>query len=306
MVPTRRTFLRVGAAVGITGLAGCSEPLLGSERPPAAFRDWLYEPGTVADVDHYLSLRYRPATIANRAGSFDRDVYDTLQAFGSRPRDRIGVGFAATEAQLVFGQNSVIVGDFEADEVEATLKENGFIVRGEYAGFDVLVDTAEDTAVGIGSSAVVTARSTGLFGAADDAERILQAILDVNAGNAEGYVDDSDDLERLLDELGDGTLQSVRTHQETESTDTDEGQFAGEVARGIDSELNEDSIDTTFVLVFTQASDIDTADIEDWIEANDDATFANFESVDISTSDRVALVSGTEPTAAYDFYLQDF
>jgi hypothetical protein len=148
----------------------------------------------------------------------------------------------------------------------------------------------------------VLARSTGLFGSADNARLILRAVLDVRNGDAESYVRDSDDFGTLVDELGGGALQSARTHTETDATDTDEGAFADEAARGVTSSFVDAGIETTFALVFTESGDVDAGDLEDWVETAGDSTFANFESVDVSTSGRTALLTGTEPTREYDFY----
>ena len=302
----RRTLLRTGLAGSIAALAGCSNPLAGGS-DGATFADWLYEPGTVADTDHYLSLRYEPAGIADRAGEFDGDVYDALRAFGSDARETVGFRFAGTDAQLVFGKNSILTADFEASEVDSTLKDDEFVAGGSYGDFDQYLGPDENTAVGVGSEAVVVARSSGIFGGGVQAANILQAIIDAHNGDRERYTDASPAFETLTDALGDGALQSARTHPETDETDTEDGEFAGEVARGIDSRLTDEGIETTFALVFTEESAVDTVAVEDWVAANrNDGTFANFESVEVSTDGRTALVVGTEPTAEYDFYLRDF
>lgn len=301
---TRRRLLASGAAATGAALAGCSGGLGGGAGAGATFGDWLYEPGTVADTDHYLALRYTPAALADRSGDFDDGVYDLLRAFGRDARDLVGFGFGGTDAQLVFGPNSVLVADFETEAVTSTLQGNDFVSTGEYGEFAQYVGPDEDTAVGVGSDAVVVARSTGIFGGGVEAARILQAIVDVQAGDAESYAADSADFEALVDELGPGALASARTHPETDRTDTDEGAFAGEVARGVRSTLTEDGVETTFGLVFTEAGDADTGDIEDWTATSD--TFDTFDSVEVSTSGRTALVTGTEPTAEYDFYLESF
>jgi len=294
--------LKVAAASGAAALAGCSSILPGSE-PAASTSGWLYEPGTVADVEHYLALRYRPAALAERGANFDDDVYDAMQAIGASARDLVGFDFEETDAQLLFGQNSVIETEFEASDVVAVLESDDFTEADAYGDFDVYVGPDEDAAVGIGGSTVVVARSTGIFGSADNAEAILEAILDVNAGDAESYGEDSEDFQTLADAVADGDVQSVRTHEETTETDTEDGVFAGEVARGVDSRLVDDGIETTFVRVFNEASDIDGGDVEDWVDAND--TFADFESVDVSTDGRVVEVTGTEQTGAYEFYVSD-
>lgn len=294
--------MKVAAASGAAALAGCSSILPGSE-PAASTSGWLYEPGTVADVEHYLALRYRPAALAERGANFDDDVYDAMQAIGASARDLVGFDFEETDAQLLFGQNSVIETEFEASDVVAVLESDDFTEADAYGDFDVYVGPDEDAAVGIGGSTVVVARSTGIFGSADNAEAILEAILDVNAGDAESYGEDSEDFQTLADAVADGDVQSVRTHEETTETDTEDGVFAGEVARGVDSRLVDDGIETTFVRVFNEASDIDGGDVEDWVDAND--TFADFESVDVSTDGRVVEVTGTEQTGAYEFYVSD-
>ncbi|MFC6951834.1 hypothetical protein [Halorubellus litoreus] len=299
MTRTRRSLLKVTAASGAVALAGCSSILGGSEG--ASETQWLYQPGTVGDVDHYLSLRYKPSAIAERAANFDDDVYDAMRSFGSSARDLVGFEFGTTDAQLAFGKNAVLAADFETDDVASTLEAEEFSGEDTYKNYDVYVGPDEDAAVGIGSSEVVVARSTGIFGSADNAEAVLEGILDVNAGDAESYTADSEDFKALTDAFGDSAIQSMRTYDETESTDTDDGDFAGEVARGIDSVLVDDGIETTFVRVFNEASDIDEGDIEDWVDADD--TFDEFQDVEISTNGRVVQVTGTEATGAYDFYV---
>ena len=302
MTRTRRSLLKVAAASGAAALAGCSSIIPGSE-PAASTSGWLYEPGTVADVEHYLALRYRPATLAERGANFDDAVYDSMQALGSSARDLVGFDFEETDAQLLFGQNSVIETEFEASDVVAVLESDDFAEEDAYGDFDVFVGPDEDAAVGIGGSTVVVARSTGIFGSADNAEAILEAILDVNAGDTESYGEDNEDFQTLADAVADGDVQSVRTHEETTETDTEDGVFAGEVARGVDSQLVEDGIETTFVRVFNEASDVDDGDVEDWVDASD--TFSDFESVDVSTDGRVVEVTGTTQTGAYEFYIGD-
>lgn len=301
---SRRTFLRVSAVSGAAAVAGCSNVLRGGSAP-ASFEEWLYEPGTVGDRDHYLAVRYTPAVIADRASSFDDAVYAKLRAFGRGSRGVVGLGFAQTDAQLVFGKNSVLVADLEPSNIEARLKDDNFIASGSYKEFDVFLGPNENTAVGISGSTLVVTRDSGIFGGGVAAERILQAILDAHEGDARRYVDASADFGTLVDELGDGTVQSARTHEETDSTDTEAGRFAGEVARGITSAFVEDDIETTFVLVFDETRVVDTGDLGAWIDANDsDGIFADFESVDVSTSGRTALVTGTEPSRAYDLYVE--
>ncbi|WP_227132125.1 hypothetical protein [Halorubellus salinus] len=299
MTRTRRSLLKVAAASGAVALAGCSSILGGSGG--ASETQWLYQPGTVGDVDHYLSLRYKPSAIAERAANFDDDVYDAMRSFGSSARDLVGFEFGTTDAQLAFGKNAVLAADFEADDVASTLEAEEFSDEDAYKNYDVYVGPDEDAAVGIGSSEVVVARSTGIFGSADNAEAVLEGILDVNAGDAESYAADNEDFKALTDAFGDSAIQSMRTYDEVESTDTDDGDFAGEVARGIDSVLVDDGIETTFVRVFNEASDIDDGDIEDWVDADD--TFDEFQDVEISTNGRVVEVTGTEATGAYDFYV---
>jgi hypothetical protein len=301
MTTSRRDFLRASTVAGTAAVAGCSGLLGGSEPAPPA--DWLYQPGTVADVDHYLALRYRPARLAERDANFDDAVYDAMQAIGRSARDLVGFDFEETDAQLLFGQNSVIETEFETSDVVAVLEADDFTAGDAYGDFDVYVGPDEDAAVGVGESTVVVARSTGIFGSADDAEAILEAILDVNAGDAESYGEDSEDFQTLADAVADGDVQSLRTHEESTSTDTDEGVFAGEVARGIDSTLVEDGIETTFVRVFNEESDIDDGDVQDWVDGSD--IFSDFESVAVTTDGRVVEVTGTEQTGAYGVYVDE-
>lgn len=300
MTRTRRSLLKASAAAGAAALAGCSS-ILGGGSAGASGSQWLYQPGTVGDVDHYLALRYQPAAIAERAANFDDDVYDAMRSFGSSARDLVGFEFGTTDAQLAFGKNAVLAADFEADDVTSTLEAEEFSDEDAYKEYDVYVGPDEDAAVGIGSSEVVVARSTGIFGSADNAEAVLEGILDVNAGDAESYAADSADFDALTDAFDDGAVQSMRTHEETESTDTDDGDFAGEVARGIDSTLVDDGIETTFVRVFNEAADIDDGDLEDWVATDD--VFDEFQDVEIATNGRVVEVTGTEATGAYDFYV---
>jgi hypothetical protein len=159
MTRTRRSLLKVAAASSAAALAGCSSVVPGSGSTAASTSGWLYEPGTVADVDHYLALRYRPAALAERGANFDDAVYDAMQALGGSARDLVGFDFEDTDAQLLFGQNSVIETEFEASNVAAVLESDDFTEEDAYGDFDVYVGPDEDAAVGLGESAVVVARS---------------------------------------------------------------------------------------------------------------------------------------------------
>lgn len=304
MSPTRRTILRSAAIVSAVSLAGCTG-VLGESDAAATFDGWLYEPGTVGDADHYLAVRYQPATIAERANSFDADVYDVLQAFGSDARETVGVAFGETTEQLVYGQNAVIAGEFDPEDVASRISADEFVAEGEYSGFETYVGVDEDVAVGIGSDVLVVTYSTGIFGMADDAEVILQSTIDVHGDDRRSYRDASGAFDALLDAVDESALQSVRTHDETDATDADAGEFAGEVARGIDSQLVEDGIETTFALVFTDEAAVDETALQRWVDENrTDGTFEDFSSVDVSADGRVGLVTGVEPTSQYDFYVE--
>lgn len=304
MSPTRRTILRTAPTVSAVALAGCAA-VFGDRSATATFDGWLYEPGTVGDNDHYLAVRYRPASLAERANSFDDDVYAVLREFGSAARETVGVAFGETDEQLVYGQNAVIAAEFEPDSVASRLKRDDFVAEGEYEGYETYVGVDDDVAVGIGADVLVVTYSSGIFGMADDAESILQTTVDVQTDDERSYGEAEDDFDALLSAVEDGEIQSVRTHDETQSTDAPDGEFAGAVARGVDSSLVEDGLETTFAIVFADESDVNESALQTWVDENrTDGTFENFSSVEVSADGRVGLVTGTEPTSQYDFYLE--
>jgi hypothetical protein len=72
------------------------------------------------------------------------------------------------------------------------------------------------------------------------------------------------------------------------------GNFENQVARGSATTVEGDTASRTWVLVFEDRDDIDTDDIEDWVDEGEQ--FDDYDDVSINTNGRAVLVEGTIDT----------
>lgn len=85
------------------------------------------------------------------------------------------------------------------------------------------------------------------------------------------------------------TLEAVDT-----STNQPAGNFENEVARGSALSVDGDTSTRTWVLVFEETDDVDTDDIEEWVDS--DERFEDYDDLNVERNGRAALITGTIDT----------
>lgn len=289
---SRRQFLKsgsatlaAGAAVGLSGCAG----MLGESGGPG-YTAWLYAPGTFESRDHYTFTYLDPSTFSDNEEELG-DTYTLLKNSEQAALEPAGVTFENLDGLLSVDPATVYVGSFDADSVTGSLEDSGFSRRTEHEGHAIYAASdGSGPAFGVSDDTVVAA-TDGANG-----EDVVTTVLDAESGNGDRYVDENEDLKALTDELGEPTYVNGRTRTKVVSTDVESGEFAGEVANGAGFSVDGDTTDVTVALVFDSPEDVSTDEVEQWTETD---TFDTVEDAEVSSSGRVATVTGTATTSEF-------
>lgn len=231
MQTDRRSVLRAGgvlAAMGMTGLAGCSGIMGGGEPPGPA--DYRYDPSAIAEaknkffgtVDYaglYEQREYFPeSTRKSFESSEDSPVspenVDTMTGVGGA---QITVGEGTSTA--VFG-SIVVLGSFPGSAIESNLKDDGATKLEEYEGFTLyenagsaadsdIASNQNTTAVAAVRDGVVIAGVAGSQGeAATDvtSEQAARTMIDAANGNVDRLEPNSETAKQLGERFGDSSV----------------------------------------------------------------------------------------------------
>ena len=271
MQHTRRQLLKTsGAAVGagvLTGLAGCSSiPFIGGGGA-GAYRSWLPAPGEISDSDHYGFAYIDYNKIQNNEDNFDEDFYENLE----NDPDTLGLDFEDMNNVISSDGFSVLNASFNKSDVVDALEdedEGEYEQDGSQNNYDIFVPANSDEpfeAYGVSGSTVIQSRSVG----GDDAVDVLESAIEVNNGNIDRYHQDSDAFNKLSNVTGGGTFVTGRTYEETDGDNPEGGQFENSVASGRSVTVNGGSSNVKSVVVFDSSDDVDTGDLEDWVDEQD-------------------------------------
>lgn len=289
---TRRDVLRRGAAaIGaatIVSNAGCMGILGGGG---GSYSQWLPEPGTLEDEDHYGVSVLNLKSLSNQEDEFD-DESVNFEQFEERwaPAD---VDWEDVSMLLTWFQGvRVIEADYNKEDVIEDFEDDDYDDEAEYEGFTLMLSPNERRMAAVDGSAIVL--SQGL----EDPEDALEDIIDTKNGDEDRYGDDSDDFSEMTDELGNGDLVNVMMQEPADDTNVERGVFENHVGTGRVNNVNGDETDGTWVLVFEDEDDVDVGDVEDWVEASQDSggEFENWEDVEVNASGRSVVVEGTIDT----------
>jgi hypothetical protein len=240
----RRQFITASAVATVGATAGCSdivgETPLGSEGNGAAsggvtaldsdgLLELLHEPGTYGDQDHYAFSVSSPAAIDAVRDALDDDVFAGLVTrarggSGQRVMDAVGVDFWDVGTRYSAGPLSVLVGDFNRDDIWRRLQYQGLSYRGDYNGFALLQPTEgerqptlalegegkmDDEEAPTDISRVIVGSPTE----DTDSSTVVQAVIDVAAGDGDRYADAVDSVTPLVEGLGGGALMRGETFE---------------------------------------------------------------------------------------------
>ena len=291
---SRRELMRKsGAAAGaaaLVGSAGCigtvqdAVPFVGG----ATYKSWLPEPGTVTDQDHYRFQFFDMNSIENNEDEFndDTDYSDFENAWS--PAD---VDWEDTNWIIFWRGGFVINADYDQESVAEDLEDEDYDDDTDHEGYTIYLGPNEGGAFAIDGSNLVLTSGSDPVGAAED-------IIDTNGGSEDRYADESEDLNELIGALGDATFVRGRTMDEPDEENVERGRFDGMVARGRSTQVDGDTANGKAVVVYEDSDDVDTGDLEDWVEASQDrdGQFAEWDDISYSSNGRKGVIEGTLDT----------
>lgn len=314
MEQTRRRFLTASAVMGTGALAGCNAvtdavPFIGGGGL-GDYQQWVVPGDEFDQEENTVSF-----SATNQKAIYDNR--DSLQPSSYKRRrstySRIGVVGRDVSMDLNMpsggeGRNQVLKGSFEVSEVTAELEDDSnteYESDGEHNGHEIFVvsDTSEPrTAVGVSDETIVIGhRVEPPFDADWDAvpaADVVKGLVDAGSGNGNRAVDSNEDFGTLVNTLNSGTRVTGRTRDDEVGSDdgpdadVELGRFDGEVANGRSLSINGSTTTIQWVFVFGSEGDVDTGDVNDWLEANDNSgTLARARNVEVSQDGRAAVAS---------------
>lgn len=287
---TRRQALKMGGILGVGALAGCIGEVPLARSGIATSVDWLYEPGTIRDEDHYWVSFVEPPTFVDNEDDFDEEVYDTIEATEDQ-YSVLDLDIEEIDSVLRFDRNAVLTGQYDTENVIDELDDADFDEEDDdYEGYRIFLSPDDHRGVGVSSDSLIVAR----VGSHDDGDEVVETIVDTRIGEEDRYVDEEEDFATLTDTLSPAAVQYGHTFPERDGTDVERGRFDEAVANGYSVQVDGESTRLEAVIVFDSANDIDVDDIEDWIDENDrsDEIFDDVEDIGVDTNGRTAVVSG--------------
>jgi len=155
----------------------------------------------------------------------------------------------------------------------------------------MMLDSESERTVAVGDGVV-------LIVSGEESVDTAETLLDTEGGDTERYDEASDDMATLVGELGNGSAVQGRTMETPDRPDPAEGEFENMVARGSRAQINGATTDRTSVIVYESSDDIDTDDLEAWVDANDgiDEQFEDAEDISYSSDGRLGIVTVTGDT----------
>jgi len=306
---SRRTVLRrsiaTAGAAGLVSTAGCSSvpnPFGGS--PPYA--SWLPAPGDLGDADHYRFNYLNMGQIESNEDQFSSDSFDpsSFEEFWAP----LNINWEDTSHITTFGGLFGVSGgiaveaDYNQDDAVSTLEGEDFEQDSEYDGYSIMLGGDGQRIYAVDGSAVIITSASGSSDggtSSDGSTDRVETIIDAKAGDTDRYGDASDDMSTLTGELGGGTLVSGGTMEAPDEADVENGRFENMVARGSRIEANGDTADAKYAVVYESESDVDTAELEAWVDANDgsDGQFADLNDPSYDSNGRTGVITGTVNTS---------
>ncbi|MDS0282494.1 hypothetical protein [Haloarcula onubensis] len=301
---TRRTLLRrslatagAGALVGAAGCSSIPNPLGGG----ASYADWLPVPDDIGDSDHYNFTYLNLDDFESNEDEIDEESFDpaSYEDFWDPLdidwEDVSGLTILGFGGMFGFG-GLVIEAEFNRDDVISDLEDEDFDEDGDHEGYTLMLDESESQVYAIGDGAAVLTPARDTDGESSSGETgTAEAVIDAKTGNADRYADDSEAMSTLVDELGGGTLVSGRTMEEPEDASPENGTFDAMVAQGQQAKINGETTDVKYVVVYESSDDVDTGDLEDWVDENDgsDEQFDDVDDISYNQNGRTGVISGT-------------
>ena len=295
---TRRTLLRRGtAAIGtgaIASTAGCFglNPLGGG----GGYTNWLPAPDELLDEDHYYVTSTNLGTLAANEDTLGGEP-DSLESTWD-PVTLDWDEVSTVTSMAVF--TSVVQANFNRDDVVEDLEDDDFDDDTDHEGFTIYLSGDEQQAFGVGDGTLVISAGYG-SGDADPVDQV-ETVIDASNGNVERYTAASEDMQTLVNKLGGGAFLSADTYEEQDDDNPEDGNLENSVAQGTSITINGETSAYKTVVVYESADDVDTDDLEDWVDANDGSSstdgtrFDDVDDISYNADGRAGVISGTIDT----------
>jgi hypothetical protein len=316
MKPTRRQFLATGAVAGAGSLAGCGQirsliPFIGGGGGVGAFTDWVPAAGEIQPGRERVSFSARnPSQINGNRTNLHPTTYRNYQS-----SYRTGVEWKSLDMDLSIEGGAVYTGSYNVDDVTSELTTaTGPDDQGKYTqedsegNYEIYIPSNADgaesarNAYAVSGNAIIQSQPTGSqvndnFSSAVANAKSIIAIGEDGEGRA---VEDDDTFSTLADELG-GTIVQGSTRPEAVGSDAAsarQGNFEGLVAAGTSISINGGNSEVKQVFVFDSEGDVDTEDLEEYVEANDTGggTWDYTRNVSVSQSGTAGIITGQRDT----------
>jgi hypothetical protein len=232
MQTDRRSVLKasgIAAALGATGLAGCSGFLGGGGEPGPA--DYRYDPSELTDTENKFYGIVDYAGLYEARENFPESTRESLESSEESPVDPAdidtltGVGGAQVSmgeqsaSSTVFG-SLVLLGSFDQSTVEQDLQENGAQETGEYEGYTLYENaggSSPSSAGSMGNASTTAAVRNGaaVFGAVGSqdetnaditGEQAARVMIDASNGNVGRLEENSERVQSLNSRLGETNM----------------------------------------------------------------------------------------------------
>ena len=294
---------------GAVGMAGCSEVTdqLGDDggnatatpepepdpEPQRVYADWLPAPDELGDDDHYSFTYLDMADFEEYEDELDDESFDPTSF--EDVWSPLSFDWTDVSDLTLFGgfgfNNIVIEAEFSREDAISDLEDEEYEEDSEYDGYTIMFDSESERAVAVGDGTVVIVSG-------DESVDTAETLLDTQGGDSERYGEASDDMATLVGELGGGSLVQGRTTETPDRPAPAEGEFENMVARGSRAQINGATTDRTWVVVYESSDDVDTDDLEAWVDANDgiDEQFEDAEDISYSSDGRLGIVTVTGDT----------
>lgn len=272
---SRRNFLRASAVTGVSavsiGLSGCASnvPFVGSGGV-GNYADWLYAPDELGSNNQYQFSKIHPSQVLQHESELSDEGVKRVEELALEPIfSEIGLDTENLSRVLGAGTGVIASADFSrqqiAEEIEdADIEGTTFDEETEYQGFTVFLSESgsKDFGFALGDSRVIFAGSRG----SNDAEDVMELIIDAKRGETERYQDESDLFSALISNLGNGNIMSVRTFDSTEFR-TDGGRLDNVVGNGYLRDVQGDTTVSNRSIAFASPEDANVNDVRDYLEA---------------------------------------
>ena len=283
---SRRQFLRLVGAIGVSGFSGCSalsstsdarnEDTTTDRNATGEYEQWLLAPSEVAFGDTILLTSAQPNEIDSYRDHLPR--IDTALPSG----DDTMVPSDTIEHIHNFGSLAAVTGTFDAETAASGLSDQ-FSESGTYQGYS-LYAAGDVQAYGIADGTVLASRS---YEGADVGQN-LREFIDTGDGEIPRLQDVNDAGRALVENLGSGA--SVRIN-----TDADRILVPGAVMTGSTVSLGETESEVRAVVVFEDGATVDAERVRKTVAQT--AMFDSAADVAVDTTGRAVVARGTVPTS---------